>query len=75
VNSPQRLSANIAQAKKVLDLVPYFHIGTWGADEQHTDDMWNSNSLTSCCSLAVATTCASSNLPRVDAHPAALPGW
>ena len=45
VDSPQRLSADEARAQQVLDLVPFFPTATWGADEQRTGDMWNSNSL------------------------------
>ncbi|HEY4994417.1 MAG TPA: hypothetical protein VII33_20290, partial [Nakamurella sp.] len=29
----------------VLDLAPDFPTRTWGRDELHTGDMWNSNSL------------------------------
>jgi len=45
VASPQRLSANRAQAQQVLELVSAFPTVTWGRDELHTGDMWNSNSL------------------------------
>jgi len=47
VNSPQRISSHHSLARKVLDLVPDFPTATWGADEQATGDMWNSNSLIS----------------------------
>ncbi len=46
VASPRRLSANRAQARQVLDLVPAFPTLTWGRDDLHTGDVWNSNSLT-----------------------------
>jgi hypothetical protein len=47
VESPQRLSHDAGLAGRVLDLLPSFPRRTWGADEQHTGDMWNSNSLVS----------------------------
>jgi hypothetical protein len=47
VESPQRLSHDVARAQRVLELLPDFPRRTWGADEQHTGDMWNSNSLVS----------------------------
>jgi hypothetical protein len=45
VFSPQRLSTDIVQARRVLDLVPAFPALTWGRDELDTGEMWNSNSL------------------------------
>src|SRR6478735_5109166 len=47
VNSPQTLSRDTEMARRVLDLLPEFPRRTWGADELHTGDMWNSNSLVS----------------------------
>ena len=47
VDSPCRVSASRGRAQHVLDLVPMFPTATWGRDELHTGDMWNSNSLTS----------------------------
>ena len=47
VDSPQHVSHDAGRARRVLDLVPAFPRRTWGADEQRTGDMWNSNSLTS----------------------------
>ena len=47
VDSPQPLSRDTGMARRVLDLLPEFPRRTWGADEQHTGDMWNSNSLVS----------------------------
>lgn len=47
VDSPQRLSADPIRARRLLDLVPLVPALTWGRDEAHTGDMWNSNSLTS----------------------------
>jgi hypothetical protein len=45
VTSPQRLSADPPQARRVLELVPAFPTVTWGRDELGTGEMWNSNSL------------------------------
>jgi hypothetical protein len=42
---PQRLSTDMVQAQRVLDLVPAFPTVTWGRDELDTGEMWNSNSL------------------------------
>jgi hypothetical protein len=47
VASPRRLSADRAQARQLLDLVPAFRTVTWGRDELRTGEMWNSNSLIS----------------------------
>jgi hypothetical protein len=47
VESPQHLSHDPIRAQRVLELLPAFPRRTWGADEQHTGDMWNSNSLVS----------------------------
>ena len=47
VNSPMRLSEASAPARRLLSLVPDFPTVTWGRDELHTGDMWNSNSLVS----------------------------
>lgn len=47
VDSPRRVSTGRDRALHVLGLVPVFPTMTWGRDEQHTGDMWNSNSLTS----------------------------
>jgi hypothetical protein len=45
VDSPRRVSSDAGRAQAVLDLVPRFPTATWGRDEQHTGEMWNSNSL------------------------------
>lgn len=47
VASPQRLSTIEGMAQVLLDLVPAFPLATWGRDEQHAGEMWNSNSLVS----------------------------
>jgi hypothetical protein len=47
VDSPQRLTADVAAAHRLLDLVPHVPRATWGRDELRTGEMWNSNSLVS----------------------------
>jgi hypothetical protein len=47
VDSPRRLSADEDRARQVMELVPAFPAATWGRDELHTGEMWNSNSLIS----------------------------
>jgi hypothetical protein len=45
VDSPQVLSRDESCARRVLALVPQVPAATWGRDELHTGEMWNSNSL------------------------------
>jgi|SRR5690242_4915649 len=45
VASPQHLSTGIFRARRLLDLAPAFPAATWGRDELHAGEMWNSNSL------------------------------
>ena len=47
IDSPQRLSTNVTQARQLLDLVPVVPTPTWGRDELHAGEMWNSNSVVS----------------------------
>lgn len=47
VESPQRLTGDLAVARRVLELVPSAPALVWGRDELGADDMWNSNSLIS----------------------------
>jgi len=44
VDSPVRLSNDVAQARKVLELAPQVPFLVWGRDELGVRDMWNSNS-------------------------------
>lgn len=43
---PRHLDTDVARAQRLLDLVPLFPAVTWGRDELHAGEMWNSNSLT-----------------------------
>jgi hypothetical protein len=47
VDSPRRLSADLAQAQRLLELVPAVPTPVWGRDELDNGEMWNSNSLIS----------------------------
>jgi hypothetical protein len=46
VVSPPHLSTDLAQARRVLDLVPRFPAETWVRHELKAGEMCNSNSLT-----------------------------
>jgi hypothetical protein len=47
VSSPVTVINEVAQARRILDLVPAVPTPVWGRDELNTGDMWNSNSLIS----------------------------
>jgi len=47
VESPQRVSSELALARRVLELVEEVPTPVWGRDELGTGEMWNSNSLIS----------------------------
>ena len=59
VDSPQRLSTSVGQARRLLDLVPQVPTLVWGRDELKSGEMWNSNSIISwllaCTGLDVAS--------------------
>jgi hypothetical protein len=44
VGSPLRLSDDLAQARRLLELAPQVPFLVWGRDELGVHDMWNSNS-------------------------------
>lgn len=46
VGGPQQVSHDPVHAQILLDLVPSVPALTWGRDELHAGEMWNSNSLT-----------------------------
>jgi hypothetical protein len=46
VDSPQRLTSDPLLALRALDLVAAVPSLTWGRDEAHAGEMWNSNSVT-----------------------------
>jgi hypothetical protein len=47
VESPQRVSEDVAVAERLLELVPEVPTPVWGRDEVRAGEMWNSNSLIS----------------------------
>jgi hypothetical protein len=46
VDSPRRLSGDLRDARRLLELVPQMPILVWGRDEARAGEMWNSNSMT-----------------------------
>jgi hypothetical protein len=47
VDSPRRLSSDLRDARRLLDLVPQVPVLVWGRDELGAGEMWNSNSMVS----------------------------
>jgi hypothetical protein len=47
VDSPQRLSSDLRDARRLLELVPQMPALVWGRDELGTGEMWNSNAMIS----------------------------
>jgi hypothetical protein len=47
VESPLRLSGDVAEARRALELVSSAPTATWGRDELRAGEMWNSNSVVS----------------------------
>ena len=45
VDSPRRLETDAGRVDRLLRAAPEFPLVTWGLDEQHAGEMWNSNSL------------------------------
>lgn len=71
VDSPQRLSNDTAQVRRLLDLVPLGPTPVWGRDELRTGEMWNSNSV-------ISWLLAMSGLPTETIGPpmhGRAPGW
>lgn len=87
VASPQRLSLSEFAAQRILDLVPNFPTVTWGRDDLHTGEMWNSNSLISWLLARSGHDLAAVHLPprgrapgwqaglTVAARVSAIPRW
>jgi hypothetical protein len=71
VASPLHLTSGADHAERLLELVPDFPALTWGRDELHTGDMWNSNSLTA---WLLARSGHDTGLLEPPAHGRA-PGW
>ena len=47
VESPQRLTEDVAAAQRLLDVLPLVPAPVWGRDELRAGEMWNSNSIVS----------------------------
>jgi len=47
VDSPHRLSNDLRDARRLLELVPQMPVLVWGRDELGAGEMWNSNSMVS----------------------------
>ena len=47
VESPRRLTDDVAVAQRILELAPAVPTPVWGRDELKTGEMWNSNSVVS----------------------------
>jgi hypothetical protein len=71
VESPQRLSNDLLQAHRLLDLVPSVPTPVWGRDEFGTGEMWNSNSVISW--LIARSGIAAESIPLPAGGRA--PGW
>jgi hypothetical protein len=71
VDSPQEVSRDQASAQRLLGSVPLTPHLTWGRDEMHTGDMWNSNSL---ISWLLASSGHDASTISAPAHGRA-PGW
>jgi hypothetical protein len=71
VASPQHISDDVQQARRLLELVPFVPPLRWGRDEMGIGDMWNSNSV-------VSWLLAESGLPAELIQPprgGRAPGW
>jgi hypothetical protein len=71
VESPRRLSDDLACARRLLELVPQVPTPVWGRDELRAGEMWNSNSL-------IAWLIARAGLDVESIQPLAggrAPGW
>ena len=71
VESPQLVSTDPATAAEILDAAERVPVFTWGRDELHCGDMWNSNSLTSWLLATAGIDMTTVNPP----HGGRAPGW
>jgi hypothetical protein len=71
VENPRRLSSDLADAYRLLELAPQVPFFVWGRDELGVGDMWNSNSQ-------IAWLVARAGLDVVSIEPPSggrAPGW
>jgi len=47
IASPVRLTADLAHARRIIDILPSIPTPVWGRDEFNAGEMWNSNSVVS----------------------------
>jgi hypothetical protein len=71
VASPRQVGHDLGRARRLLGLVPQAPALTWGRDEMHTGEMWNSNSLTA---WLLARSGHETDTIRAPAYGRA-PGW
>jgi hypothetical protein len=71
VESPLRLSDQLADAQRLLELAPQVPTPVWGRDELGTGEMWNSNSTVSWLLASSGLDVESISLPRGGRAP----GW
>lgn len=71
VASPVCMGTDPARTRRLLELVAAFPTATWGRDELHAGEMWNSNSLTSWL-LAASGHKTAMIRPPADGR---APGW
>jgi hypothetical protein len=71
VASPVRITADLAVAQQILDVLPSIPTPVWGRDEMGTSEMWNLNSV-----IAWALACGGADVdtvrPPTDGR---APGW
>jgi hypothetical protein len=71
VDSPRRLSDDVADARRLLELVPQIPILVRGRDELRTGEMWNSNSI-----IAWLIACTGLDVDSIKPPPGGrAPGW
>ncbi|MET0629149.1 MAG: hypothetical protein ABW033_11905 [Acidimicrobiia bacterium] len=71
VASPVRVADDILTVRRVLEVVASVPTPTWGRDELHAGEMWNSNSIT-------AWVLTTSGIDASNVHPpegGRAPGW
>jgi len=71
VESPHRLSDQLEDAQRLLDLAPQVPTPVWGRDELETGEMWNSNSTISWLLASSGLDVESIPVPRGGRAP----GW
>jgi len=71
VDSPRRLSSDLRDARRILELMPEMPTLVWGRDELGAGEMWNSNSM---ISWLIARTGLDVDLIKPPAGGRA-PGW